>query len=1141
LPEESPEKHSALRLDARDARVLLLWLLAALAGGSIAYRYFFQAFPEASVDFRVTRGAALDDARQFVASQGHSLDGYQSAIVFSVDDNQKTYLEREVGLEQANRLMSSEVSVWYWNARFFKPLQKEEFRVGIDPGGRVVGYEHVVDETTPSARLDRAQALAQAEGFLRDTLRASLDEYTLLPEEASSTARPNRTDWSFAWERSGFRAQDAPYRLRVSLLGDRVGGYEESLQVPEAWQRSFDRMRSTNNLVAAAAMILYALFAGAAVSVLLTLGRSGQAGWSGALLFGLFIAALYFVMQMNQWPLLRAQYDTNGSYSSFILNQTGAAIGVSLLLALLLVIALVPGEPLYRNCRPGLLRLGSMLRVPALRTKEFFCSGFIGLCMAAAHIGYVVLFYVIGRRFGVWAPQDLQYSDTLSTTLPWIYPLTIGIYASASEEFLFRLFAIPWVLRVTRSRFIAVVLPALAWGFLHANYPQEPAYIRGIEVGAIGVVAGVVMLRWGILATLTWHYTVDAFLIGLSLVRSADLYSQVSGAMVGLAAFIPVGIAGALYLVRGGFADSSALLNRAQPLEEAPRAAPETVPARPAIRYAPLSSRALALLAVGVVAGAALLWSVRPSRMGEFIQFSLNAGEAQARADDVLRSRSTDPERYRRSATLQYRFDPLVNEYLRRSVGIEAANRIYQEQVPAAFWTVRYFRDSEREEYLVVLRTDGALHSVRHALAEEAPGANLTKEAAQERAEAYLLEARMLDWGQWSLVETRSEKQPARTDHLFTWEQKTPVATLAGEQSAHVRMDVSVQGDEVSGFRVYIHLPEDWVRRQNETTLATSVQSGGFRALAGGFVTWLLVAFLRRLRQPAVASIPWRKLALWSLPALVAFIITIVTRYSQYLASYTTEISFSVFLGMTAISLLLTSAVVYAAVFALWGLAWFFLAHTYGADRLSGWRHMPAAYYRDALVVGVSGCAILLGLDRLREMGRQFWPVAQHGFLVRVPERLDAAGPALQAVASSVIQGYLAVGVLALVAGFASWYLRRAWMQVLLLGVLAILGAPRWGSAGDFVQSALGGWLVLTVIWWAAHRVVRFNLLGYFLAAALLLLAGAAAELLRQPNSYYRAQGWVVVAAAVVLLLWLLFAWQRGSRAATRGDSPVPS
>src|SRR6202035_2480675 len=154
----------------------------------------------------------------------------------------------------------------------------------------------------------------------------------------------------------------------------------------------------------------------------------------------------------------------------------------------------------------------------------------------------------------------------VTTYLPWVYPLAIGVYAATSEEFLFRLFAIPYLMRLTKSRFLAVVLPAFMWGFLHSNYPQEPAYIRGIEVGLIGIVAGLVMLRWGIWATLIWHYTVDAFLISTSLLRSNGAYLRFSGAIVGGAALIPLAIAAISYISRGGFTADPRLLNGARPL-----------------------------------------------------------------------------------------------------------------------------------------------------------------------------------------------------------------------------------------------------------------------------------------------------------------------------------------------------------------------------------------------------------------------------------------------------------------------------------------------------------------------------------------------------------------------------------------------
>src|SRR5256884_7190724 len=67
------------------------------------------------------------------------------------------------------------------------------------------------------------------------------------------------------------------------------------------------------------------------------------------------------------------------------------------------------------------------------------------------------------------------------------------------------------------------------------------------------IVAGIVMLRWGILATLIWHYTVDASLVGLFLLRSNSLYFKVSGAVVAAAAFAPLLFAGVSCLVRGGF------------------------------------------------------------------------------------------------------------------------------------------------------------------------------------------------------------------------------------------------------------------------------------------------------------------------------------------------------------------------------------------------------------------------------------------------------------------------------------------------------------------------------------------------------------------------------------------------------------
>ena len=1122
------------RLDGHDKLVLLFWILAGLLGAGVAYKYFFQAFPEASVQFQVPRGAALDQARQFASAQGAEVGGYQSSIVFDVDDTAKTYLEREVGLKQANQMMGNEVHIWYWQTRFFRPLQKEEFDVRVDPAGNIVGYSHVLDENFAGVRPDRAAAQAIAQSFLRDTLHKDSSRYNFLEGEANFTERPNRRDWSFSWEERGFRAKDATYRLNVTLAGDRVSGYQEFLKIPEAWKLDYERLRSSNNLIEYIALIPYALLLGGCLQFIFALGRQGVLEWRGGLAVGLFLALLYFAMTMNQWPLQRAGYDTNTPYSSFFLNQVGEAVLISVVSALLVVFAIAPGEPLYRLSQPTKLRLGAGLSLSGIRTKEFFLANVIGICLAAAHIGYITIFYIVSRRLGAWAPQDLNYENVISTSLPWLYPLAIGIYAATSEEFLFRLFAIPFLQRFTKSTFLAVVLPAFAWGFLHSNYPQEPAYIRGIEVGLIGIVAGLVMLRWGIWATLIWHYTVDAFLISTSLLRSSGAYLRFSGAIVGGAALIPLAIAAYFYISRGKFETDPSLLNGSKPLvaPQETEVLSEARDERPGVGldaygYRAMSANAMAALIACGILGAALLIGVKREAIGDFVHFQIHSGEAVARANQVLRENKVDPSSYHHAATITYTFDGYTNEYLRRTIGIPAANRLYREQVPSAFWTIRYFRDSQNEEYMVVLKADGSFHSLHHTLDEKAPGTNLSNAEAQARAEIYLRDRKQIDLTAWNLVESHADQRPARTDHTYTWEQKAPIDAANGQRGAHVRMQLQVLGDEVSSYRVFIKIPDDWRDAESRTTPLQLVQSFG-RAIGIAIVTiTVLVIFLRNLRRPEITHVRWQGLGKFAAWMGIAAVVIFVNRAPQLLANYTTAWPLKTFYAVLFISLIFAISLYLSVAVLLLGLAWFFLERVFGRGSIQAvWTRLSGEYYRDALLIAVFGAAAIAGLGRLQALFSH-WPLLRHTLGPTVPEGLDTLIPAAGTIASGIAVSFAIVGIAGLAAALVSMYVRPLWMRIALVLLLAALITTDVATAGSFFREAMFHLAALTAIWFGVTKLARFNVMGYFLFAAMIVTVPGAIELLEQPNGYFHANGYAVILFTLGLLAIPMLLWRR--------------
>src|SRR5262249_15435761 len=256
------------------------------------------------------------------------------------------------------------------------------------------------------------------------------------------------------------------------------------------------------------------------------------------------------------------------------------------------------------------------------------------------------------------------------------------------------------------------IAPAFLWSFLHSNYPQEPAYIRGIEIGIIGGIAGLVMLRWGIVATLIWHYTVDASLVGLLLVRSNSLYFKIPGLVVAAAALAPLAFACISYLTRGGFETNEDLLNRAvRPVDVGKESEPVGETKETALRrYDALSPTMLGFLAICLVVGSILLWRLKPETISDYLTLSTDSRSARSMADQIMRRRGLEARSFYHAVVLPDMADPLTNDFWRQRRGPAPENDFYAHQVPAALWRVRYFRDSQPEEFAIIVRPDGTLH-----------------------------------------------------------------------------------------------------------------------------------------------------------------------------------------------------------------------------------------------------------------------------------------------------------------------------------------------------------------------------------------------------------------------------------------------
>ncbi len=849
------------KLDRRDFRFILACLLAIGVGAAITASLFRRAFPEASIEFRVNRGEARVLAEKLLAARGKNVAGMRFAGQFYVDETAKVYLERELGLEKAGAYYGHQAKVWQWQMRWFRSGVQEEERVSLSPLGELVGFRSVIKEDAPGDRLAQAEARAIVLKYLDSR---GVRDSDLKPIEASPVSRPNRTDWTFVDERSGVRFADATLRYSTTVSGGTLTAFREFVYVPEAWSRDYERLRAKNET--ASAVATFALFVTLLAMLAVLVGKIARKDvpWRVVGAFGGIAFVLSLLSMLNDLPLTLFGYDTASSLSSYLTRNVVLGLLAAVATGAGIAIVVAAAEPIYRERFPKQISLGGAFSVRGLQTKGFFRSVLLGYALVAFFFAYQAVFYVVAAHFGAWAPADVPYSDMLNTAFPWATVLLIGFLPAVSEEGISRMFSISFLDRLGASKWLAVLLPAYIWGFGHSAYPNQPFFIRGLEVGTAGVLIGFLMLRFGVVPLLIWHFTVDAIYTAFLLLRSGNVYYVVSGAVAAGILLLPLIVSSLLALRRGGFLPAAGMTNGDVGfVPAAPVAASVPDAAVPPVR--PLGGRARGWLALVAVVLLAAFFA--PDGFEKpLVEDAAGRAAALATAERFLRANGADPDAWRHvvyqgtgfaddEQMRQFKpqdeggipgFSDDAARYVVEKGGTAAFRELTQAQLPLAYWVVRFYQPDKKEEWKALIDARRArVAAFVHPVAEDAPASAPPSDAdARRRA---LDAAGKLGYpaAKYSVLEVGTENRPKRVDTTVVLQASDPAI---GE--AHPRLTAVFHGGSLSALLPSIKVPEEFLRAHRKRAVVEWLLIAVRVVATGGLVGAAVILFLRLVRRP---------------------------------------------------------------------------------------------------------------------------------------------------------------------------------------------------------------------------------------------------------------------------------------------------
>ena len=1072
----------------RDAVWILSFLILGALGLACYVQFFDRAIPVASLNFRVDREQAYQAAEAYLHDLGYDLTEYESAQVFSYASVTQIFLERTLGLAETNRLVRDWVSVWYWRIRYFKPLQKEELRVSIDPGGRVVGFSHSILESDEGANLSEEDARQIAEGFLTNVHSFSLDAYK--PIEASSTDRPKRRDHTFTYRKRDFIVgDDGHYRLYVNVQGGRVGSFYEYLKVPETFSREYREIRTRAGLLAKVARGLTVALAIAMIAVMVRKFRHRTLTWRVAVSIGILVGAASLLGSVNGYPISLFGYDTMQSYVSFILNFIFNGLFGAAIVALIVTVCGTAGGAATQDVR-GWSNPLARVSLRRWRSAGFARVTLVGYGLAFAHLGYVTLFYILGNDYlGVWSPATMtQYSNAYSTYLPWIYPLLTGLVAATIEEFLFRLVAISLLLRWFKKSWLAVIVSAVVWAFLHADYPQEPIYIRGLELTIVGIVLGIVFLRFGVWATIISHYVYNCFLGVYPMLQSDSLYFKVSGILA--VAIISIPALPAIWsAVRGRYEDEPP-----EPAPETPMAAPPPS-ARPAEPPEPpierkrpsdylISGRGLLVFGILGLSGWFVYFAYETRNFAEYAREKVpTRAQAIEIAEGIREQFGLNLEGYRRTSSFSSSLGSKHFKHLLRNVDVARADTLAAEHTASWRWSVRWFKPLEKEELTISVDGHGDLSYISHAVPEGQEGAELTIEEAQEVAEAFLrqhLNRDVTDTTLYKRLEARSLKRENRMDHSFVWE-RMDVKVEEGE----FRIVASVQGDRIGRAYKAYKAPEEFLRKQGEKTAKSTIVST-LRTIA--LIVTVVLAAVFLLRAYRNGLIEWQLPICFGILFGLCSLLEDLNELPTFYQGYDTSQVMGTFLLGKLVDIVpgLAFAVIFALLICALGDTLYRIERP-GEMRISDWVDVlrlkagSAALWWQVVFLVACYSGIRKGAGVLSTHVRfsyltDYYPVASGGVPASVNTYLPAFGELVDELSSMLI-GPAILGLLFI------WWRVLGRTSLMILGVFVVLifqsvvsPANNLYHAGELLATSSPIWLISAFL---ILRYIRYNLLFY--------------------------------------------------------------
>ena len=510
-----------------------LLLLVSLAAGALFFGSLHLLWPLVDTDLTRPADEVRAEARRHLESLGFDLDGYRAASRLRIDGAVLDYVDRAFGREQTQAWVREGSSLVYYRVLFKKRGESIGYVVRLHPSGNVIAWSKSIDADHEGARLPVEQARRIASRLLDETF--ALDPGTVEETSVETREESDLRAHTFGYERLLSAEPELRERITITVAGDEpTFGSRYWLQPPAARREA--RARQAPRIALETVGFLLAAVSGiAAIFIFLRHLRDGSVQLGRAAVWPAIVFVCLMATFMLEGASLVAYWEPLWPLWVSAFRYFFERAGQQVWLVLFLLALVAAGNALDGKLGAG--RGNSLAlagRGKLLHPSVALASGrgfLIGLCCGGTlSLAVLAVGWLTGGGTSLQPRGFFLYS--LNSASPAITSLLFFLGVALAEELGYRYFGGSWLLQLTGSRWLAILLPGLIYGLTHTRMdflpPADPFWARALVLTLVGCVWGWAFLRYDALTVVLSHFTADLFIFNWPRLASGETLPVVS-------------------------------------------------------------------------------------------------------------------------------------------------------------------------------------------------------------------------------------------------------------------------------------------------------------------------------------------------------------------------------------------------------------------------------------------------------------------------------------------------------------------------------------------------------------------------------------------------------------------------------------